>query len=557
LAKDRHRGGRRRVWGIGLAAAIAVLAATPAAQAHAILLQTTPPNGVVLKRTPVEVRLRFNEHVETEFGSVRVYDEGAHRVDDGKTTRPTAEEVAVGLPARLPNGTYTVTWRVISADTHPVHGAFVFSIGRSTGTGVITQVLDAQAGSKTVDVATNIARFASFALLLVVVGGIAMLAGPLRTGPRQPLWLVLAAAGGLLALVSLVGIGLEGPQAAGLGLGAAFKTSLLREILHTQFGKVWTTRGLIALAVAIVAVLVRIRIVRDATIVMIGLLVAAAALAVTPGLAGHANVEPWYALASDATHVAAASLWLGGLVFLLLSLLWTSGGRWAFAATAVPRYSTVAVLAVAALVGSGVINSIIELGPISGLWTTTWGELLLAKVGLVLIALALGAFNNRFSVPQLRSSAATELGRRQFVWRVGAEIAILLVVVGVTAVLVAERPAKAASSGGPVSVDTRIGPYDLNVVVDPARTGGNAVHLYILNRTTGQPAEVAEAKISASLSSASIGPLRFTSTKAGPGHYIASGATFPIPGAWTLRVDVRRGEFDEWSTVVQTPIRKA
>jgi copper transport protein len=82
------------------------------------------------------------------------------------------------------------------------------------------------------------------------------------------------------------------------------------------------------------------------------------------------------------------------------------------------------------------------------------------------------------------------------------------------------------------------------------------VHLYVLNRTTGQPAAVDEAKISASLPSASIGPLRFASTKAGPGHYIAAGAAFPIPGTWTLRVDVRRGEFDEWSTTIQTPIRK-
>jgi copper transport protein len=361
----------------------------------------------------------------------------------------------------------------------------------------------------------------------------------------------------LLVIVSLVAIGLEGPEAAGLGLGSAFDLSLFREVLHTQFGKVWAARGLLAIAVAAIALLVRLRVIRDTTAVAGGLLALAGALAVTPGLAGHANVEPWYALASDATHVAAASLWLGGLAFLLLALLWTSGDRWTFAANAVPRYSTIAVIAVAALVGSGVLNSIIELGPVSGLWTTTWGKLLLAKVALVLVALALGALNNRISVPRFRRELTTGRDRRRFVGRVAAEIAILLVVVGVTAVLVSERPPKSYAASGPVSVDTHIGPFDLNVVVDPAKTGGNQVHLYVLNRTTGQPAAVAEAKVSATLPAASIGPLRFVTTKAGPGHYIATGATFPITGAWTLRVDVRRGEFDEWSTTVQTPIRKA
>ncbi len=536
---------------------LAALVVIPAAQAHAILLQTTPPNGVVLKHAPREVRLRFNEPIETAFGSVRVYNAEARRVDDGKTSRPSARSVAISLPARLPNGTYTVTWRVVSADTHPVHGAFVFSVGKASGAGVVNRVLDAQRGSKAVDVATAAARFASFALLLVVIGGLAMMAGPLRNGPRRPLWVVVSGAATVLAVVSVVAIALDGPEAAGLGFGSAFDTALFREVLRTQFGRVWAVRGLLALTVAAVALLVRLRIVRDTAAVAVVSLVPAGALAVTPGLAGHANVEHWYALASDATHVAAASLWLGGLVFLLLALLWTSGDRWRFAATAVPRYSTIAVLAVAALVGSGVLNSIIELGPISGLWTTTWGKLLLAKVALVLIALALGALNNRISVPRFRSASLTGRDRRRFVGRVAAEVAILLAVVGVTAVLVSERPPKAVAAGGPVSVDTRVGPFDLNVVVDPARAGGNQVHLYILNRTTGQPAAVSEANVSATLPAASIGPLRFESTKAGPGHYIASGATFPIPGAWTLRVAVRRGEFDEWSTTVQTPIRKA
>ena len=140
----------------------------------------------------------------------------------------------------------------------------------------------------------------------------------------------------------------------------------------------------------------------------------------------------------------------------------------------------------------------------------------------------------------------------------GIELGLAVVIVGVTAALVAEPPAKAqlAAQAGPVSRDAFVHPYQINVVVDPARTGPNELHVYVLNHLSGQPAKVAEIRVGASLPAAGIGPLRLQAVPAGPGHAVVPRATFPLAGAWTLRLDIRRGEFDQKSTQVIVPIRK-
>jgi copper transport protein len=545
------------------AAAVAALTATPAASAHATLVSSQPANDEVLPRAPARVVLRFNEPVETAFGSVRVYDGKARRVDDGGTTRPEPRAVAVRVRPGLPQGTYTVAWRVVSADSHPVSGAFVFHVGKpgAGAAGIASQVLEEQAGSRAVDRSFDIVRFLNFALILLCVGGAAALAGVLRQeapAVTRPLWTALAAAGVLLAVASLAGIGLEAAKASGLGLDAAFRTSLIEDVLETQFGRVWLLRVILAFAIAILAAVALARPRQGERALAVSACALGVAIAITPALSGHARVAGTLAVASDSVHVLAASAWIGGLAFLLLALWRARDERWPLAARAVPRFSALAVVSVAALLLGGVVNGYLEVRSWSGLWETTYGRLLLAKLALVLPVLALGAFNNRFSVPRLRSGIATALERRRFLRATAAELTLVVCIVGVTAVLVAEPPAKAqlAAQAGPVSRDAFVHPFQINLVVDPARTGSNEIHVYLLNHLTGQPAKVDDVRIGASLPAAGVGPLRLQALPAGPGHVVIAGATFPLAGLWTLRLDIRRGDFDQWSTTVTIPIRK-
>jgi putative copper export protein len=398
-------------------------------------------------------------------------------------------------------------------------------------------------------------------LILLCVGAAGMLALVLEAeaaAVRRPLWAALAFTALLLATVSVAGIGLEAGKASGLGLDAAFRASLIGDVLETQFGRVWLARSLLALLVvglAVVALFGSGRRERTLAWVVSGLGVGIAA---TPALSGHARVAGTFAVVSDWVHVLGASAWIGGLAFLLIALWRAGSGRWPLAARSVPRFSALAVVSVTALLVAGIVSSFIEVRSWEALLHTTSGRLVLAKVALVLPVLALGWFNNRVSVPRLRSGIASAVERRRFLRSTAAELGLVIVVVGVTAVLVAEPPAKAqlAARSGPVTREAVLGPFHLELVVDPARTGTNEVRLSLLDHATGQPANVDEVRIGASLPAAGVGPIRLRAVPKGVVDAVVPAATLPLVGHWRFRVDVRRGDFDEWSTTVTIPIGK-
>ena len=123
-------------------------------------------------------------------------------------------------------------------------------------------------------------------------------------------------------------------------------------------------------------------------------------------------------------------MWTGGLAFVVLALVLAREERWPLATKAVPRFSTLAVGAVGVLIVAGAINGYLQVRVWHGLWETTYGLLLLAKIALVLPLLALGAFNNRYAVPRLRQGIASAFERRRFLRAVTAELALMTVIVG-------------------------------------------------------------------------------------------------------------------------------
>jgi copper transport protein len=214
------------------------------------------------------------------------------------------------------------------------------------------------------------------------------------------------------------------------------------------------------------------------------------------------------------------------------------------------------VVAVAALLVAGVTNGYLQVRALRGLWETTYGQLLLVKVLLVLPLLALGTYNNRYAVPRLRRGIASALERARFVRTVGAELFVMAAIVATTAALVAEPPARAqVAPTGPFATTTALGPLELNVTVDPAAAGSNVMHLYLTNEQ-GQPADVDEVKVAATLASKRIGPLRLVAHRTGPGHFTVDRAQLALAGDWQLRVDARRGEFDAFAATVSVPIRE-
>ena len=310
----------------GLAATIVVLLAGPAS-AHAVLLATTPAQGAVLTTPPAVVSLRYDEQVTYLPGTVRVYDQRGAREDNGTITKPSPDVVQVGVRPHLPDGAYVVTWRVISADTHPVEGAFTFQVGLLANatapnvTGLAQNLLHNQRGPRSVGVVYGVVRgtyYTGIALLLGTLAFATFVWGESRRLRRtaQLLW-----AGWILTFVAtILAVLLQGIYGAALSFSALFRWSLISGVLQTSFGHMSLLRlGLLLAAVPMLRLLLRDpdrhplpSWFRPAAVV------GAAVLALTFALSGHAHTGtlPTLGVPADVLHILAMSTWLGGLAVL-------------------------------------------------------------------------------------------------------------------------------------------------------------------------------------------------------------------------------------------------
>jgi copper transport protein len=547
----------RRVATLGLAplALVVMLVLAPAAAAHSTLIETEPPRDRVVEHSPKRVVLHFDEPVETALGSITVYDGDGDRVDAGEIMRPAPESVAVEIDGRLERGTYTVAWRVISADSDPINGAWVFHVQEpgAQPAGVAAQVLE---DTPFITSAFYLGgRFLDFTLLLACVGGTAALVfalGGAATSVRRRLLAIVAALAGALTVVSLVELALQGAAAAGAELSHGFQWDVVSSVAGTRFGDFALARAAIAAALCVVALVARRQAERPSNPTIVVALLLAAALVVTPGLSGHASVSGPISVVADAAHVQAAGVWTGGLAFVVLGLVLTRDRRWDLAATSVPRFSTMAVVSVAILLVAGAVNGYLQVRAWRGLWDTEYGVLLLVKIGLVLPLLALGAYNNRYAVPRLRARIASHLERRRFMRFASAELVVMLAVVGVTAALVNAPPARTEVQMHEASeMELELGPMTAMLEVMPGTLGQNEIHLTF---DKGRPDEV---NVSAHLKSKDIGPLRYRARRGmEPGAFVVKRANLSPAGEWEIRVDARRGEFDLYSDTVHVPIEK-
>jgi len=565
-------------------AGVAMLAGAASAFAHAQLLGASPQSGSTVATQPAEVIFKFNQAVGGTLGAVRVYDAQGNEVDNLDVTHPEGEEhwMGVGLRLHLPDGTYTATYRVISADTHIVYGGLVFNIGhagaapRFTVAGLIGRNQSGEV-TKLAFGAVRALDYLSIALLLgglafVVVAwqpGLAAVAGGERRWSRASaafsarVRVLLAVAVVLGVGVSVLGILLQGASAAGVSLWSSLQGTVVRDTLESRFGQVWGARALDWLALGGLLLVARTR--RPRWLVA-PIVLGAAYLAITPALAGHASVQSPTAVffPSDVVHVLAASVWVGGVACLLLALPAATGcvegpERSRLLLAVLRRFSPLALGAVAAIAVTGVVQAYIDVRTVEGLLHTTYGELILVKTALLLCLIGLGWVNRERVIPALERVVSAErppggvgvLARRSL----RGELALMLCVFGVTAALISYAPPIDAASG-PFSTNTTLGPAELEMTVEPARVGLNTIHLYLINARDGTQFTATKELIArASLPAKGIGPLALQPNLSGPGHYTLNSAELSPGGTWEIQITDRVSEFEQFTRTVKVPIQ--
>ncbi|MGW1465286.1 copper resistance protein CopC [Streptomyces sp. NPDC002308] len=390
---------------IGLLLGLMLAGASPAS-AHAALTGSDPQDGAVVDAAPRDVTLSFSESVSLSDDAIRVLDPSGKRADSGAPRAVgdgKAARYAVTLHTGLPDGTYTVAWQAVSADSHPVSGAFTFSIGAPSTT---TVALPAQAaGGGLVGTLYGIARYAAYAGFILLAGGSAFVLGCWRGGASaRPLQRLVLAGWLTLTASTLVMLVLRYPYTGSGKLSDAFDLSGLQASLDTKPGAALVSRLLLLGASALfVAVLFgtyprredeKER--KDLTFgLSLGGAVVATGIAGTWSLAEHASVglQPGIAMPVDMAHLLAVAAWLGGLAALLTALYRVPE----LPAAAVRRFSRTAFCSVVVLAATGLYQSWRQVGSWSALTGTTYGRLLLVKVGLVAVLVGVAWISRRWT----------------------------------------------------------------------------------------------------------------------------------------------------------------
>jgi copper transport protein len=553
--------------GAALAVAVVLLLAAPAAaSAHAYLTHTSPSPNAILAASPAKVALTYDEAVEPRFAIISVTDAAGHQLTTAPVSRSPSnpDTLFVPLKPHLPRGWYLIYWRAISVDGHPVQGAYTFAVGPEPGPPPQFAVPNISETATTPNLLA--ARWIMFLSVMVSIGLFAfrmLISRPLIARVEgttlRPVTIAfcIVAAVGVMAIPTYLDIAtsidsLRSPFAVG---------ELVPLFRVTAFGRAYVDMEICYLLfVAAAAVSLWVdrpqrpqRSVAELLSVT-GALIGATAVLLVPGLAGHAaqTAPRGLSLVLDWCHLISGSIWLGGLVGLLV--VWATlpaGRRVAGLGVCVPRFSNVALASVLVLLGTGVGATIIHIPILAALWQTSYGIAILVKIGLLSAAMLLGAVNLLRSKPRLVAARAQpalgEPAARLLRRTVSGEVILASSAVLAAAVLSSLAPPSSAlaqldsalATVGPRRVASTVtqNGYTFRVLVNPNKVAQeNSFALEIARH--GQPVTGADVTLSFEMLDMQMQNQEYQMKEIHPGIYSHSAPALVMTGRWGLSFNI-------------------
>jgi copper transport protein len=483
-----------------------VLALYPAvAYPHAKLVRSEPQANASLKQAPKTIELWFNEALEHNFCAITVTDAGGNRVDENNLSFPEGDKQLKIELAELGPGTYTVEWRVLSADQHSMKGSYVFTVASEVTPGASASP-GQQGGTQNTGQTESSARQPSVAMsepmqqsgsswmhslsrwlhhlaMMMLFGGFAFhllvlepslrksrgasdtdQAVAIESGSRRIIlfsWLSLA----LLAVISLMELILQAATAFDTSMRRALSPGLLNQVItQTGFGGSWLLQILSIAALAIILFYLSRRTKQEPSgnhkMLWWAGLIASAALFLAPAWTGHAAAaakEYPFATLTDWLHLVAGGFWVGGLFHLALTLpaaisQLKGRARLHVLHLVIPLFSRLAIASIILIVLTGLYNSWMHVDSFGKLWSTPYGKTLALKVLLVIPMLVLGGVNTFIIYPRATRLLEEEEGvsegsqpeklSRSFSRSVKTEAALGDLVLLIAAILVFLQPAR-------------------------------------------------------------------------------------------------------------------
>ena len=566
---------RRRIGIRAVPAAVAVLAlavwlvaAPQPVMAHATLTDSDPAANALVATEPAQVTMHFAERVEPSASGATLYNRAGKEISGTSATIPDPKTIILAMPPGLPNGTYAIVWTTLSADDgHTASGYLSFTIG--TNADVASVVLPTLGTSHTPSIWwTTLAKGVTYAGLALLVGvwptwlivvrpalGRWWRDGrPVVRRAKTLIWLGL--------VLALVGSGLALALQA-VAAGGAFGPALRDTLTDTRFGHLWLIRVLLLVGVAVLLRLVPWWAPRRRQRLAVALAVIPAVAVLPFSLLSHAEAQPFgavAAVANDAAHAIAASLWFGGIAVLVGVLLPALGGAGAVRRTvlarAVPRFSTVAIWAWLVLVLTGFYQAVLQVGNLSALTGTAYGRSLIVKGLVALAIIAFAALNllvigRRLQRTDTNGAASRWVG----VFRVAivAELVLGVAVMGVTGRLTAQQPAREdlAQRSGQIVRTLHLGDRSGSLGLAPGASGVNHFQLQLDGPPLAQNSRII---LRVALPATTSEPQDIVMDRVAGDSWEWHGSELAAPGDWQFDVILRQAGTEDLTEHLTIPI---
>lgn len=520
---------RWRVW-TGLLCLLAVLAWGPRAYAHASLIDSAPEAGSVLVSPPAELRLTFNEPVSPLVLKLIQPDGSAVVLEQADTEN---NGLQISLPPLSQQGAYALSWRVVSSDGHPIGGSVAFAVG-SSGQGMAANPIGEAHPLRSF--LLWLGRLAWYLGLFAGVGlaGFHALSGDRRNGDRLCYGLLI-----LAVAATALNVGLLGVDALDIPLSGLLHSGAWRTAATTSYGM---SAALTLAALACAAWVWHARSVRAKRLAaMSSLLMLGGALAAS----GHASAAPptWLARPAVWLHVVAATLWIGALFPLGRALGKTPD------LTILRRFSRWIPSVLAALAAGGAVLIYLQFDSLPSLWRTDYGQVLMAKLALLVILLALGAYNRYWLTDAvLRSDTKA---RRNMHRVIHIECALAFAILAVVALWRFTPPPRALDMRPPGAAAFAAHIHGEQAMVDLILAPGTDRHTTQLTLYLSKPdlayIDAQAVDVAFSNEVAGIEPIAFAATLSEDGSWRVDQVNLPQQPRWDVRIDILISDFERIS----------
>ena len=503
-----------------IAALLAMLDPARPAFAHASLLSAVPADGVTIPAPPKTLQLDFNEPVSPLV--MRLIDPTG-QITTLRNVAAVNKSVTIVAPDLPQQGTYVLSWRVISADGHPVGGVVSFAIGHPS-TAVSAPAVER---ATAVHVAIWAAQLVLAIGLFVGVGGASFAAwlAAERPLPGRGVFAAAMVCGSVAAVVSLP---LQGLDALAKPLSDAWQPPVWVEGFATSWGST-VVLALVALMAGFFALALPNR-----SLARMLALLAVAATGLAFAASGHASTSPPRLLSAPAVfiHAVCITFWVGSLLPLMLTV--RAGDR-----VALERFSRLIPVPLLLLIATGIVLAAVALDRLDALWTTNYGLVLSAKLAVVLVLLALAAFNRYALVPRL---AVNET--RRLVAVIATEFALAVAILGIVGLWRFTPPPRALAAAETTYIHFHGEPVMAQIDLTPERDRGAAVSIAISDDDFN-PIAAKEVTLVIWNPSAGIEPIRRDATSEGGARWHIGGLHIPVAGVWRMRVEILISDFDK------------